>query len=34
VRGNSVDLLLQRYPRNVGIEIVRKEGDIDVKVTV
>jgi hypothetical protein len=30
--GPSVDLLLQRYERNVGIEVIRK--DADVRVTV
>ena len=30
--GPSADLLLQRYERNVGIEVVRK--DADVRVTV
>jgi hypothetical protein len=30
--GPSADLLLQRYERNVGIEVVRK--DRDVRVTV
>ena len=30
--GPSVDLLLQRYERNVGIEVVRE--DVDVRVTV
>jgi glycogen debranching enzyme len=30
--GPSADLLLQRYERNVGIEVVRKEGDVRVTV--
>ena len=30
--GPSVDLLLQRYERNVGFEVVRK--DANVRVTV
>jgi glycogen debranching enzyme len=30
--GYSADLLLQRYERNVGIEVVRKEGDLKVTV--
>jgi glycogen debranching enzyme len=34
VRGHSVDLLLQRYRNNVGIEVTRKEGDIEVKVAI
>jgi glycogen debranching enzyme len=30
--GPSADLLLQRYERNVGIEVVRKDGDLRVTV--
>ncbi len=30
----SVDLLLQRYPHNVGVEVVRKRGDVAVRVVV
>jgi glycogen debranching enzyme len=32
VPGLCADLLLQRYERNVGIEVVRKEGDVRVTV--
>jgi hypothetical protein len=28
-----VDLMLQRYPNNVGINIVRKNGDVKVVTT-
>ncbi len=34
VREHSVDLLLQRYRNNVGIEVMRKVGDIEVKVAI
>ncbi|WP_280154555.1 amylo-alpha-1,6-glucosidase [Piscinibacter sp. XHJ-5] len=34
VREHSVDLLLQRYQNNVGIEVIRKEGDIEVTVAI
>jgi glycogen debranching enzyme len=34
VREHSVDLLLQRYRNNVGIEVMRKEGDIEVVVAI
>jgi len=34
VRGQSVDLLLQRYENNVGIEVTRKQGDIEVVVNI
>jgi glycogen debranching enzyme len=34
VRDGSVDLLLQRYPSNVGVEVARKQGTVDVQVTV
>jgi len=34
VREHSVDLLLQRYRNNVGIEVTRKDGDIEVKVAI
>ncbi len=30
IAGTTVDLLLQRYPNNVGINLVRKDGDITV----
>jgi hypothetical protein len=30
--GPSADLLLQRYERNVGIEVVRKDGNVRVTV--
>lgn len=30
IGGSTVDLMLQRYPKNVGINIVRKDGDIVV----
>ena len=30
--GSSVDLLLQRYPNNVGVNILRKDGPVDVVV--
>lgn len=30
----KVDLLLQRYHHNVGVEVVRKEGNIEVRVAV
>ncbi|HJU71681.1 MAG TPA: amylo-alpha-1,6-glucosidase [Paucimonas sp.] len=32
VNGATVDLLLQRYPNNVGINVMRKEGNIEVVV--
>lgn len=32
VRGGTVDLRLQRYPNNVGINVVRKEGHAEVVV--
>ncbi|HEV7914269.1 MAG TPA: amylo-alpha-1,6-glucosidase, partial [Albitalea sp.] len=34
MREHSVDLLLQRYRNNVGIEVMRKEGDIEVVVAI
>jgi glycogen debranching enzyme len=34
MRGHSVDLLLQRYQNNVGIEVTRKQGDIEVTVAI
>ena len=34
VREHSVDLLLQRYRNNVGIEVMRKQGDIEVVVAI
>jgi glycogen debranching enzyme len=34
VREHRVDLLLQRYENNVGIELTRKVGDIGVKVAI
>ncbi|HEY0845083.1 MAG TPA: amylo-alpha-1,6-glucosidase [Noviherbaspirillum sp.] len=30
VNGASVDLLLQRYPNNVGVNIIRKTGNVEV----
>ncbi|HEX7634865.1 MAG TPA: amylo-alpha-1,6-glucosidase [Noviherbaspirillum sp.] len=30
INGATVDLLLQRYPNNVGVNVVRKEGDAEV----
>jgi hypothetical protein len=30
----SVDLLLQRYENNVGIEVIRKTGDLAVRVLI
>lgn len=30
--GSSVDLLLQRYPNNVGINVMRKHGNVEVVV--
>ncbi|EEF25891.1 conserved hypothetical protein [Ricinus communis] len=33
VGSSTVDLSLQRYPNNVGINIVRKDGDIHVVTT-
>ncbi|WKB54651.1 amylo-alpha-1,6-glucosidase [Eleftheria terrae] len=34
VAGGSVDLLLQRYDNNVGIEVTRKTGDLAVRVVI
>ncbi|HJV63579.1 MAG TPA: amylo-alpha-1,6-glucosidase [Albitalea sp.] len=34
VREHSVDLLLQRYENNVGIEVTRKQGEIEVVVAI
>jgi glycogen debranching enzyme len=34
IAGRSVDLLLQRYENNVGIEVTRKEGEVDVVVEI
>jgi glycogen debranching enzyme len=34
VREHSVDLLMQRYRNNVGIEVVHKEGDMEVVVAI
>ena len=31
-RGATFDLLLERYPNNVGVEIVNKEGNVEVVV--
>ena len=31
---HTADLLLQRYRNNVGIEVMRKQGDIEVKVAI
>jgi hypothetical protein len=33
INGSTVDLTLQRYPSNVGVKVVRKEGNAEV-VTV
>ena len=30
IRGSSVDLWLQRYPNNVGINVIRKHGEVEV----
>jgi glycogen debranching enzyme len=30
INGATIDLLLQRYPHNVGINIMRKEGKAEV----
>ncbi|HVL75503.1 MAG TPA: amylo-alpha-1,6-glucosidase, partial [Noviherbaspirillum sp.] len=32
VNGATVDLRLQRYPNNVGVNVVRKSGDVEVVV--
>jgi hypothetical protein len=32
LNGTSVDLLLQRYPNNVGVNIMRKQGNVEVMV--
>jgi glycogen debranching enzyme len=32
IGGGSVDLLLERYPNNVGVNIVRKSGPVEVVV--
>ena len=32
IRGSTVDLLLQRYANNVGVNIVRKDGPVEVVV--
>jgi glycogen debranching enzyme len=34
VRGHGVDLLLQRYRNNVGIEVMRKDSEMEVKVAI
>jgi glycogen debranching enzyme len=34
VRERSVDLLLQRYANNVGVDVTRKEGDIEVILAI
>jgi glycogen debranching enzyme len=34
VQGGSADLLLQRYENNVGIEVTRKQGDLDIVVAI
>jgi glycogen debranching enzyme len=34
VHSHSVDLLLQRYPNNVGIDVTRKVGAMEVKVAI
>jgi len=28
--GTTVDLWLQRYPNNVGVNVIRKRGDVEV----
>jgi glycogen debranching enzyme len=33
IGGATVDLMLQRYPNNVGINVVRKDGDVRVVTT-
>jgi glycogen debranching enzyme len=33
IGGATIDLILERYPNNVGINIVRKEGDVRVVTT-
>jgi hypothetical protein len=30
--GASVDLWLQRYPNNVGVNVIRKQGKVEVVV--
>jgi len=30
----SVDLLLQRYDNNVGVDVIRKTGDVAVRIAV
>ena len=30
IRGTTVDLWLQRYPNNVGVNVIRKRGDVEV----
>lgn len=30
IRGTTVDLWLQRYPNNVGVNVIRKHGDVEV----
>ncbi|HJV80330.1 amylo-alpha-1,6-glucosidase [Noviherbaspirillum sp.] len=30
INGATVDLLLQRYPNNVGVNVIRKEGNVEV----
>jgi glycogen debranching enzyme len=32
INGSTADLLLQRYPNNVGINIIQKQGPLDVVV--
>jgi glycogen debranching enzyme len=32
IRGSTVDLLLERYPNNVGVNILRKDGPVEVVV--
>jgi len=34
IRGQSVDLLLQRYENNVGIEVMRKQGNVEIVVAI
>jgi hypothetical protein len=34
VAGDGVDLLLQRYKDSVGVEVTRREGEVEVSVVV
>jgi hypothetical protein len=31
---HSVDLLLQRYDHNIGVDVIKKQGDVSVQITV